>query len=106
MTAGVKLKFVGLMLTGLIAICGFVVSAQEMEPRAYSRAPVRSNFVLFSYAYQNGDVLFDSSLPLRDVRVKLNLATIAFGHTFGLAGKQANISVLAPYLRGRVSGTV
>ena len=81
-------------------------SAQEMEPRAYSRAPVGTQFVVLSYAYQSGAVLADSSLPLRDVSVKLNVASLAYGRTFGLAGRQANASILVPYVRGRASGTV
>jgi hypothetical protein len=81
-------------------------SGQEMEPRAYSRAPVGSQFVLLTYAYQTGDILTDSSLPLQDVRVKLSSASLAYGRTFGLAGRQANVTVLANYVRGNVSGTV
>ena len=82
------------------------VAAQEIEPRAYSRAPVGTNFVLISYAYQTGDVLTDSALPLRDVSVKLHSGTLAYGYTFGLAKKQANIAVVMPYVRGNVRGTV
>src|SRR5215471_6761606 len=43
------------------------IRAQEMEPRAYSRAPVGTQFVLMTYGYQTGDVLTDASLPLKDV---------------------------------------
>lgn len=80
--------------------------AQEIEPRAYSRAPVGTNFILISYAHQTGDVLTDSSLPLRDVSVKLHSGTVAYGYTFGLAKKQANIGVVLPYVYGKVRGTV
>jgi outer membrane putative beta-barrel porin/alpha-amylase len=83
-----------------------VTTAQEMEPRAYSRAPVGSQFVVVSYAYQSGDVLLDSSLPLRDVTVKLSSGSLGYGRTFGLAGRQANVSVLVPYINGRAAGTV
>src|SRR4051794_2249146 len=92
----------------LVSIFAFAASqkAQEMEPRAYSRAPVGTNFVTVSYAYQTGDVLTDASLPLQDVKVKLNSATTAYGYTFGLAKKQANISAGLSYVRGNVTGTV
>jgi len=83
-----------------------VVSAQEMEPRAYSRAPVGSQFIFFSYAYQTGDILTDSALPLRDVKVNLSAGSFAYGRTFGIAGRQANASLLAPYVKGRASGIV
>jgi hypothetical protein len=94
------------ILFALIAACGAVVSGQEMEPRAYSRAPVGTQFVLLTYAYQSGDVLTDSSLPLRDVKVKLSSASLAYGRTFGLAGRQASASFFLPYIKGNVSGTV
>jgi outer membrane putative beta-barrel porin/alpha-amylase len=93
-----------LLAVGVIvapAVCG-----QEMEPRAYSPAPVGTQFVVAGYGHQSGDVLLDSSLPLRDVSVKLNVATIGYGRTFALAGRQANIALLLPYIWGTASGTV
>jgi len=67
---------------------------QEMEPRAYSPAPKGAQFVQLGYGYQSGDVLLDSSLPLKDVNIKLNAASVAYGRTFNLAGRQANVAVL------------
>ena len=77
-----------------------------MEPRAYSRAPVGSQFIVFSYAYQTGDILTDGALPLRDVNIDLSAGSFAYGRTFALAGRQANASFLAPYVKGRASGIV
>jgi len=82
------------------------VDAQEMEPGAYSRAPVGTNFVLVAYAYQEGDVLLDSSLPLRDVSVKFHSASVGYGRTFGLFRRQANVAFFMPYAHGKASGTV
>jgi len=95
-------------LLALISILAWatVGSAQEMEPRAYSRAPVGSQFMVFTYAYQTGDVLTDAALPLQDVSVKLNGVAFGYGRTFGLAGRQANVALGAAYYKGRASGTV
>jgi len=71
-----------------------------------TRAPIGTQFVLVTYAYQTGDVLTDASLPLRDVKVKLHSSAIGYGRTFALAGRQANLSFLVPYLKGTASGTV
>ena len=90
----------------LIAILAITASGQEMEPRAYSPAPVGTQFVLASYGYQSGDVLLDASLPLKDVSVKFNAGSFGYGRTFSLAGRQANIAVLFPYLWGTAKGTV
>lgn len=83
-----------------------LTSGQEMEPRAYSPAPVGTQFALVGYAYQSGDVLLDSSLPLKDVSVKLNAGTFGYGRTFNLLGRQANAAVVFPYIWGTAKGTV
>jgi hypothetical protein len=101
-----RVRFAPPWLALLMTLLPAAASAQELEPRAYSRAPVGTQFILVSDAYQSGDVLVDSSLPLREVSVRLNLASLGYGRVFGLAGRQANASVLIPYVRGRVSGTV
>jgi hypothetical protein len=67
---------------------------------------VGTQFVLFTYAYQTGDVLTDATLPLRDVNIKLSSGSFAYGYTFGLAGRQASLSFLTPYIKGTASGTV
>lgn len=77
-----------------------------MEPRAYSPAPVGTQFVVLTYGHQSGDVLLDASLPLKDVSVKLNAGTFGYGRTFSLAGRQTNIAALFPYIWGTAKGTV
>jgi Putative MetA-pathway of phenol degradation len=101
-----KTRWIRFTALGLIALVRSVALGQEMEPRAYSRAPVGAQFVLFSYTHQTGDVLLDSSLPLSDVSVKLNGVTFAYGRTFAVAGKQTNVAVAVPYIVGRAKGTV
>lgn len=94
------------LLIALSATFASLAHAQEMEPRAFSPAPVGSQFVLITYGHQSGDVLLDSSLPLRDVEVKFNAGSIAYGRTFSLVSRQANVAVLFPYIWGTASGTV
>lgn len=40
-----------------------VAQAQDIEPRAYSNAPIGVNFLIAGYAYTQGAVPFDASLP-------------------------------------------
>lgn len=101
----VKLAY-GSLLTAVLVVCSTPILSQEMEPRAYSPAPVGTQFVGLTYARQTGDVLLDSSLPLKDVEIKLNLVSAAYGRTFSLAGRQANVAILFPYIWGTASGTV
>jgi hypothetical protein len=89
----------------LFAVC-LSIFAQDLEPRAYSRAPVGTNFIVFSVGHQSGDVLLDSALPLSDVSIKFNSLVLAYGRTFGLAKRQAQLSVAAPYIVAHAKGTV
>lgn len=100
------MKFSRLIQVFLSAAIANTAAAQEMEPRSYSPAPVGTQFVLLTYGHQSGDVLLDASLPLKDVSIKFNAASFAYGRTFNLAGRQANVAVLCPYLWGTVEGTV
>ncbi len=95
-----------LLISFAAIVCSSGAPAQEMEPRSYSRAPLGTQFAVVTYAYQTGDVLTDASLPLRDVKVKLNSVAVGYGRTFGLAGRQASLSFAAPYIKGTVRGTV
>jgi hypothetical protein len=67
---------------------------------------VGTQFVLLSYSYQTGDVFTDAALPLEDVSVKLHAGLLGYGRTFGVIGRQANVSVVSSYLKGRASGRV
>ena len=100
------MKLSRLIQVFLSAAIANTAAAQEMEPRAYSPAPVGTQFVVLSYGHQSGDVLLDSSLPLKDVSISLNAASVGYGRTFGLLGRQANVAVLFPYLWGTARGTV
>lgn len=100
------MKFSRLIQVFLSAAIANTAAAQEMEPRAFSPAPTGTQFVLLSYGHQSGDVLLDASLPLKDVNIKFNAGSFAYGRTFNLAGRQANVVVLYPYLWGTAQGTV
>jgi len=100
-------KAPGPWLSLLIAVLlAAPAGAQELEPRAYSPNPIGANFIIQSYSYQTGDVLFDASLPFSDVEAKINMTVTAYGHTFGLFGRTAGVSVMVPYGWGSMEGNV
>jgi hypothetical protein len=80
--------------------------AQEIEPRAYSATPVGTNFALLAYGNTNGDVVFDDSSTLSDVRADVNTASVGLGRVFDLAGRQSSLMLLLPYQWGDASGNV
>ena len=95
----------GLVATGL-ALVTPSARAQELEPRAYSPAPVGGNILLVSYTRTQGGVVFDPSVPITDVDAKLNAPALSYVRTFGLFGRSASIGMAVPYVWGEVQGSV
>ncbi len=107
-SAAACMKFCGpIVVFALLANIGTLTSAaQDMEPRASSRAPVGAQTVVVSYGFQHGDVLTDSALPIDDVSIKLHSGILGYARTFGTFKKQSNFAVAVPYFHGWVEGTV
>jgi hypothetical protein len=90
------------LLLGLPALA----FGQELEPRAYSRSPVGTNFAVATYGRTEGDIVFDSSSVFSDVSARVDSAALGLGRVFGLAGRQASLALAVPYVLGDVSGNV
>src|SRR5262245_26036703 len=86
--------------------CGIVVChvlaatpafAQDMEPRAYSASPVGANFLVTSYSWSTGSVVFDPTLPISDIQADVQGLAVAVGHSFNLLGNLAIATAAIPY---------
>ena len=82
------------------------VSAQELEPRAYSPSPIGTTFVVVSATRSSGGIFTDTSSPITDVDATVGVLGLAMGHTFALAGKQANVLGLVPVVWGEATGSI
>ncbi|MBL0168447.1 MAG: transporter [Propionivibrio sp.] len=71
--------------------------AQEIEPRAYSNAPIGMNFFIGGYAYTEGGVPFDGALPIKKGEIKTSNAVLAYAHVFDLLGQSSKVNVILPY---------
>jgi hypothetical protein len=91
---------VWLMMTAALA------SAQDMEPRAYSPSPVGANFLVTSYSWSTGAVVFDPTLPVTDVHADVQGFVVALGHSFNLLGKLGLVTAAMPYALADVTGKV
>jgi len=89
-------NLVGLAVIFVLLILLSPVNGQDLEPRTYSISPVGVNITLFSYSYPSGDVEFDPSLPIEDVKAKLNILTLGYFKSLNFFGRSANISGLVP----------
>src|SRR5260370_35371625 len=81
----------GIALAASLTVVLFGMStviAQDLEPRAYSPAPVGTNFLLLTYFHSSGDVLLDPSLPIQNASVQFNTAAIGSYNSFDLLHRQ------------------
>lgn len=77
--------------------------AQDAEPRAYSNAPIGMNFLILGYAYSDGGVSFDPSVPLTNAKIETDIAVLAYARVLEIAGQSAKFDVIVP--RASLSGT-
>jgi hypothetical protein len=73
-------------------------AAQEIEPRAYSNAPVGVNFLIAGYAYTRGGVAFGPSLPITNPNLNTSSAVIAYARVLDLWGKSGKFDATVPYM--------
>jgi len=73
------------------------VHAQEIEPRAYSNAPVGVNFLVAGYAYSKGGLSVDPSVPLTDANLRIHSTLLAYVRTLDLWGQSGKVDVVVPY---------
>jgi len=81
-------------------------AAQDMEPRAYSSSPVGLNFIAAGIGNTQGALLFDPAVPIEDAHANLDLGTLGYARTFGIAGRQAIMGGGMAYARGVLDGLV
>jgi hypothetical protein len=95
----------GVVLVAVLLRAG-AVSAQQLEPRAYSPSPVGANFLGLGYTFSSGGAVMDPSSPVTNIEASVHSAVPYYGRTFGLLGRQASVTLGAPYAWGTVSGDV
>jgi hypothetical protein len=72
------------------------LGAQDLEPRAYSNSPVGLNFLVASYAYSEGSVLTDPSLPVDNAGIETSAGVLGYATTFGVGGQSAKFDLVLP----------
>jgi hypothetical protein len=92
MTIGKKL-----LATFALALGGGGALAQEIEPRAFSNAPVGINFLAVAYAYAEGGLAVDASVPLTDANLEVHSTLLAYVRTLDLWGMSGKLDVVVPY---------
>ena len=85
--------FAAAVLTGI----ALPARAQDIEPRAYSNAPVGVNFLIAGYAYTRGGVVFGPSLPITNPNLHTSNAVFAYARVLDLWGMSAKFDATVPY---------
>src|SRR5262245_53497458 len=86
-----------LAAAAMIAACAAGVSAQQLEPRAYSVSPSGVNITNISYGYSTGDLNFDPSLPIDNASAHIHNGVAGYFRTLDVAHRSANVTVVVPY---------
>src|SRR5881394_3012718 len=89
-----------------LALLPAAAIGQELEPRAYSNAPVGTNFALAAYTHLSGRVLLDPSLPVENVDASIDIYTLGYARFFSFAGRTASFAVALPYVEADLRGDV
>jgi len=71
--------------------------AQDIEPRAYSNAPVGVNFLIAGYAYTRGGVVFGPSLPIINPNLNTSNAVLGYARVLDFFGMSAKFDATVPY---------
>ena len=83
-----------------------VCAAQDLAPRAYVLVPVESNAVIVTYAFADGELVFDPTVPIEDAVGTIHTPVFSYFYNFGFFGRSANISGSIPFAIGDFSGVV
>ena len=96
-----RLLIMGSAVAGLAAATG--AAGQSIEPRAYSPGPVGLNFVIAGWAWTEGGLSFDPSVPIEDPKIATNGPILAYARTLDLFGRSGKFDVILP--SARLSGS-
>jgi hypothetical protein len=71
--------------------------AQDIEPRKWSDTPTGVNFLILGYAYTQGGIAFDPSLPISNPHLETNSGALGFARSLDLGGFSGKFSASVPY---------
>src|SRR6187399_2480939 len=88
---------VAALVTWLLpALC----AAQDLTPRAYVSVPITSNAVVLTYAFADGELVFDPTVPIEDAVGTIHTPVVTYVHQFSFFGRSANVSGSLPFASG------
>jgi len=83
-----------------------IARAQDLAPRAYLITPVRSNAVTLGNVFNDGNLLFQGTLPITGATGRLNMPSVTLTRSLSFFGRSANVAATLAYGVGTFKGTV
>jgi hypothetical protein len=80
--------------------------AQDLDPRAYFRLPIRTSGLVTGFAYSYGGVVTDPTISIEDLEANVQSASLGYVHTFNVLGFTSQALVAVPYSWAQASGKV
>ena len=100
-----RLGFVLALLVSL-ASAAAQVSAQDLAPRAYVITPVHLNSVTITWAFYDGGLNFNGTIPVSNATGTYYVSIFTYYHSLNFFGRSANFTASLPYGVGTFQGDV
>jgi hypothetical protein len=100
-----RIRFVLALLFPLVAVAA-QLSAQDLAPRAYVITPVHSNAVTITWAFYDGGLNFNGTVPIANATGTYFVSIISLYHSLNFFGRSANVTASLPYAVGNFQGDV
>jgi len=95
-----------LISSSLLALLAAKIHAQDLSPRAYVITPIHTNGVILTWAYFDGGVDFNGTVPISGATGTYNVPIFSLYHTLNFFRRSANLTASLPYAVGNFTGTV
>ena len=81
-------------------------SAQDLDPRAYIRLPVKTTTLITGFAYSYGGVVTDPVSPISNIKADVQTTSVGVAHSFNFFGLTSQALLALPYSWAQVTGEV
>jgi hypothetical protein len=100
-----RLRFVLALLVSIVAMAA-PLSAQDLAPRAYVITAIHSNAITITWAFYDGGVNFNGTIPVTNATGTYYVSILSYYHSLNFFGRSANITASLPYGVGTFHGDV
>ncbi|KGQ20583.1 hypothetical protein LF41_1120 [Lysobacter dokdonensis DS-58] len=89
----------GIPAIAVLALAGLASTAraQDIEPRAYSNAPIGVNFVIAGGIATRGGLSTDPAIPVTDAHLETRTLVVAYARVLDFGGRSGKFDVIVPY---------